>query len=121
MKYIPLTQGKFALVDDEDFISLSKFKGCAAFRNGTWHAVRGVTRSGKSFGIKMHSVIARAPIGMDIDHANINGLDNRRENLRIATRSQNQANRPKRHGKNPYKGVYTACTHFGNSLKSISD
>ena len=47
------------------------------------------------------------PVGLDIDH--INGLrnDNRIENLRVATRCQNQCNRPKfKNNKSGYKGVY---------------
>lgn len=44
----------------------------------------------------------------EIDHKNGNGLDNRRENLRIATRSQNAANRFKRGGSSKFKGVCIA-------------
>lgn len=59
--------------------------------------------------ISMHSFILgnEVPEGHEIDHANLDGLDNRRENLRPATRSQNMANCPKRKGTHSsiYKGV----------------
>jgi hypothetical protein len=52
----------------------------------------------------MHRLFAGAP-GMDVDHINGNGLDNRRCNLRPATRSQNNMNRAKRRGVSKFKGV----------------
>jgi hypothetical protein len=60
--------------------------------------------------VYMHRLIAGAGIGEDVDHANGNGLDNRKNNLRIATESQNLANAGKRHvrgkpGTSKYKGV----------------
>jgi hypothetical protein len=54
----------------------------------------------------MHRQIMGAKEGQEIDHINGNGLDNRRENLRIVTRSQNLANRPAfKSSKSGYKGV----------------
>ena len=64
--------------------------------------------------LKMHRLILSRVLGRPlqknehVDHINQNGLDNRRQNLRIATASQNHANKPKARGdfSSPYKGVY---------------
>lgn len=64
----------------------------------------------------MHRLIAGAGPDKQVDHANGDGLDNRLLNLRLATRSQNQANRGKQRGRgraestSPYKGVYWDTT-----------
>jgi len=99
MKEIPLTQGKVALVDDADYERLSKFKWC--YNDG--YAVCKPRRGQK---IYMHREIMQTPKGMEVDHANSCGLDNRRENMRNCTRSQNQANRGcQSNNKYGYKGV----------------
>lgn len=55
----------------------------------------------------MHRFLMSPPADLQIDHINGNGLDNRRENLRFCTRSQNLSNTGKTmHGRNRYKGVY---------------
>lgn len=101
MKRIPLTQGKFALVDDEDFAELSKVKWC--FSKG--YAVRSV-RLEKRGTILMHREILSAKKGQECDHINMNGLDNRRANLRVCTRAENARNRPKdRDNTTGFKGV----------------
>lgn len=83
MKKIPLTQSKFALVDDADHDWLSQWKWCY---HGGGYALR--SRDGKL----MHRLILDAHKGQQVDHANRNGLDNRRENLRFCDHSQNAAN-----------------------------
>jgi hypothetical protein len=90
-RQIPLTQGKFALVDDEDFERINRFKWCVrSFRGRPHYAARGINRGdGRTETVLMHRVICDAP---EVDHVNGDGLDNRRCNLRPATRSQNQAN-----------------------------
>jgi hypothetical protein len=96
---IPLTQGKFALAD--------KAATDLILSVGTWHAIRGTHTWYAVHGrprIYMHALIAgvKAP-----DHANRDGLDNRRVNLRIATKSQNQANHgPHSDNTSGYKGVH---------------
>lgn len=106
MREIPLTQGMVALVDDEDYESVNEYKWCAWHddaRTRVWYAVSWV--DGRL--TKMHQLILNRPIGRDIDHRNSNGLDNRRANLRLCTRSQNLANMEKRRGNTSsrYKGV----------------
>lgn len=85
---ISLSKNNFALVDKENFSSISKFK---------WHfasgrAARKVTINGESHNQFMHRLIMDAPIEMEVDHINGNSLDNRRSNLRLASRRQNMAN-----------------------------
>ena len=95
MKEIQLTQGKVAIVDDEDYPELLKYKWCAYKGGNTFYAARASPRdpiTHKSSLILMHAVIAGTPKGMETDHINGNGLDNRRENLRVATRRENMQN-----------------------------
>lgn len=109
MKEISLTQGKVAIVDDEDYPKLSQHKWYAAKqRTGNFYAVRQSPRvKGKRHQtqIWMHVVIFGTPKGMETDHINGNGLDNRRENLRVVTIRQNQQNRHQKKS-SKYPGVF---------------
>jgi len=101
MKEITLTRGKIALVDDDDFEWLSKFRW-RAYRNqcGCWYARRGESS------IFMHREILGEPLGVEVDHRDGDGLNNQRYNLRLATHSQNLCNRGKqRNNTSGYKGV----------------
>lgn len=105
MNRIELTKGYIALVSDEDFEEISKHKWCVDSTQG--YAVRARKKHEKPGGvIRMHRQIMNAPAGTDIDHINGNGLDNRRENLRICNRSENLRNSIKRkETSSKYKGV----------------
>jgi hypothetical protein len=92
MKKIPLTQGKFALVDDTYFDELNKYQWHAYQDplSKIWYAKRTTPRTnGKQKTVRMHQQIMGRPL---IDHINHNGLDNRRCNLRPCTVSQNKKN-----------------------------
>ena len=106
MKQIILTQSKFAIVDDEDYKLLNSYKWCAKLCDGKWYALRGTWINNKRGGIYMHRQIMQFPNKKQIDHKNGNGLDNRRENLRIANQTQNNANQSRKN-KNlaGFKGV----------------
>lgn len=93
MKKIPLSQGQYALVDDADYLSLSKFKWFALKYRKHFYAGRSATINGKHFTLFMHRLIINTPPGFHTDHINHNGLDNRRRNLRIATPRENGMNR----------------------------
>lgn len=105
-KKIPLTQGRFAIVDDEDFEYLNQWKWCFD-KTGYARRSEGVSL-GKIKNFSMHREINRTPKGLQTDHKNGEGLDNRRCNLRTATHSQNQQNRKHSHGISEFKGV---CWH----------
>jgi hypothetical protein len=112
---IPLTRGLFAIVDAEDYPEISKYK---------WYAVNGrhsgkiayyaarmlptqrIDGTKKRPSVFMHNEILGRKDGFFPDHINHNGLDNRRCNLRFATKQQNGANRePNRNSRSKYKGV----------------
>lgn len=112
MKQIPLTQGKVALVDDQDYDRLSQYKWSAAYMKNVdgWYAHRGTRmcerRAGMPCVVSMHREVMGFPAGIEVDHVNRNPLDNRRENLRLATHSQNGGNRKRdRDSSSEYKGV----------------
>jgi hypothetical protein len=107
MKRIKLTQGKFALVSDEDYEFLSQWKWCACKDHKTFYAVRGLPGvNGKPTTIKMHRVIAERIGIKNPDHKDQNGLNNQRSNLREATQSQQIANQNlRRNNTSGYKGV----------------
>lgn len=100
-KQIPLTNGEFAVVDDEDYLFYSKW---------SWKKHRGgyaVRTKGKNGIYYMHRSITNAKDGYQVDHINGNKLDNRKCNLRVVTRSQNALNvGVKRNNKSGHKGVY---------------
>ena len=105
MKLIPLTQGKFTMVDDENYDWLIAI--------GKWHytksgyAARHSPRiGGGQHTIWMHRLIAKTPVDMETDHIDGNRLNNQRENLRHCTLSQNQHNRnTQANNTSGYKGV----------------
>ena len=92
MKKIPLTQGKHALVDDEDFELVSAFKWQAWKNKAVWYARRGRRTPNKKT-IFMHRLIMHAKSTEMIDHLNGDGLDNQRGNLRFCTYSEQNLNR----------------------------
>ncbi|MBN2594285.1 MAG: HNH endonuclease [Sedimentisphaerales bacterium] len=90
---IKLTQGKYAIVDPEDFERLNKHKWYAAKDSRTFYATR-KKRIGKKFvSLGMHRQILNPPAHLMVDHINHNGLDNRKANLRLATCAQNTYSR----------------------------
>lgn len=106
MKKIPLTKGAFAVVDDDMFDSLSQHHW---FLSSNGYAMRNCAiGNGKYSAMCMHRQILNLEKGdkKDVDHINMDHLDNRKENLRICTRSENMRNRGKnKNNKSGYKGV----------------
>lgn len=90
MKTIELTRGKTAIVDDDDYDFLLQWRWIAMpSPGGMWYAAR---HEGRKV-IFMHRVLLGLTASDETDHKNRDGLDNRRQNLRRATRTQNQQNR----------------------------
>lgn len=103
MKKIELTQGKEALVDDDYFNILSKWK---------WYYDGGYAKRKKCLPNKilktiwMHREIMKTPQGLCTDHIDGNGLNNQKINLRICTNDQNQRNSKKQvNNTSGFKGV----------------
>lgn len=105
MRSVYLTKGYVALVDDEDFERVSKHKWFYHSK----YAWRMPPKTGKSrHRQSMHRfILGVTDRRVGIDHKNSCTLDNRKANLRLATKSQNGANRgPNKNNKSGYKGVY---------------
>jgi hypothetical protein len=119
-KSIPLTQGKFALVDDEDFDWLNQYKWTAVLNRHVWYAVRFIkTGNSKRKCILMHRLVLDAPDGTPVDHINGNGLCNCRRNLRTCTPRENSYNRNKNNDNvTGYKGVHwiKRVKRFGSTI-----
>lgn len=107
MKKIFLSQGKFSIVDDEDYEIVNKFKWTLNKMGKREYGYRAFKLSGKRIVVPLHRFIVDCPIGLIVDHINGNGLDNRRCNLRICTQSQNHMNQRTQTRKKTsiYKGV----------------
>lgn len=110
MRTISLSQGMVAIVDDEDYSELITHKWFAIKQgSGIWYAARNSPWvKGKHRLIRMHREIIGTPNGMDTDHINGNGLDNRRENLRVVTHRVNTQNRHQNKS-SKYPGVVKDC------------
>ena len=104
VRYIPLTKGKFAIVDAADYEWLSQCKWYAHWsaRANKYYACR------RSLGrtVFMHREIMKTPKGKVVDHQDGNGSDNRRANLRNCTLLQNAQNSGRHRSKVRSRGVY---------------
>lgn len=115
MKQIPLTQGKFALVDDEDFDSLNEYKWCLKKGKRAFYAQRGVynphTKKGESIG--MHRQIMILNNKDCVMHIDYDGLNNQKYNLKICSRAEySRHSRNQETSKSKYKGVSIIAAIF---------
>lgn len=125
MKYISLTKGYIAIVDDEDFDFVNQWKWSTidSSPTGVCYAERGYTdkESGKIKHISMHRLIMdMIDSELTVDHIDGNGLNNQRKNLRPATKQQQAINRPLRSdNKSGHKGVYwfKSCNKWRAQIK----
>ena len=132
MKKIPLTQGQFALVDDEDFEWLDQFKWQASWALGILSYV--VRRSVYVDDTKRRKTtyMSRTILGLDfgdklvVDHKNHNTLDNQRHNLRICNHRENVHNHRKYQrdtASSEYHGVvwHKAANKWKSQIKQDSE
>lgn len=108
MKEISLTQGKMALVDEQDYERVVAMKWFAVNHRGHWYAGHNIKHQGRTSFLYMHRFILNCQPGQEVDHINHDGLDNCRCNLRLCTSSQNLANSRKqtRPTSSRFKGVH---------------
>lgn len=109
--YITLTQGMYAIVDTVDAHEISRLNWIAMRRkHGVYAQCHVGSHEGKRTTLLMHRFILDAPDGCFVDHISGDGLDNRRENLRITDAFGNARNRRiNANNTSGYKGV-----HFSN-------
>lgn len=111
MRTIPLTKGKIAIVDDEDYEWLSTIKWHTS-GSGEGYATRS-RKVGEKKEIYMHRMVCNATEGAEVDHKNRNHFDNRKVNLRVCNGTQNQSNKPKSHrNKLGVKGVFKKLNRY---------
>lgn len=108
--WIPLSNGMFTVIDLVDYEKISgrKWHALHGWRNKTWYAQCNLydadTKAESS--CALHRFLMNAASGEMVDHKDGDGLNNRRDNLRIATRSQNSQNSTKRKNcSSQFKGV----------------
>mgnify|MGYP003504821894 FL=1 len=98
--YVTLTRGHTAVIDAADVHLVCGRNWFSSIRLRADKTVRTVyamgntpRREGGPMRLMLHRVIAGTPDGVEVDHRDGDGLNNRRENLRMATRAQNTRNR----------------------------
>jgi len=106
---IDVGEGLAVIVDCEDYYRYGHLKWSVAGKDGKFYAIRGIRTAPMEIKIRsLHREIMNAKGRKLIDHRNGNSLDDRRTNLRRASRSQNQFNKRKTSKKtsSQYIGVY---------------
>ena len=105
---IPLTKGMHAIIDAQDVERVSQFTWYAAHSSGGVHYAKAHMKDGRNE--YLHRFLLDLP-DVEVDHVDGDPLNNRRSNLRLATSSENKANRRADQGRTLPKGVY--LTHTG--------
>lgn len=118
MKKIELTKNRVALVDDQDFEELNKYKWAYHHRGYAIRMEKAPYKTGKRRFLLMHREILGDPHGMLVDHKNHNGLDNRRSNLRACTDAENMRNRLlQKNNKSGFQGVSKSKSGWVASIR----
>ena len=93
LAYVPLTQGREAIIDVADVPLVEGFNWFASVRKNTVYAQRIDRSSHKRRAVYMHRALMCEPSGLHIDHIDGDGLNNCRHNIRVATSAQNSQNK----------------------------
>jgi hypothetical protein len=105
--YVPLTQGYEAIIDVADVSLVDCYNWRSLLTGATVYAFRSDYSGNKKRSVSVHRTIMGEPDVLHVDHRDGDGLNNRRDNLRLATRSQNMHNRRvNRNSKSGFKGVF---------------
>jgi len=105
---------KIVLIDEEDYDLIKDYKWSVRKHRNTFYSVANIKKDNKRHTtIQMHRLIIGLYDERIIDHKNRNGLDNRKENLRVCTNFENAKNaRKRKDGKtSKYKGVSFRTSH----------
>lgn len=104
MAVVLLANGKGKVrIDDADEERVRRHGWYRFKARSRYYAAANLKVDGRWVRVLMHRFIVGAVTGQLVDHKNDDGFDNRRENLRVATRGQNQHNSGPRRGR--FKGV----------------
>lgn len=116
---VRLSAGYTAIIDASDACMVGNHTWTSIVYPKTVYAKTNIPdTNGKISTVRMHRMILGAPSGMEVDHINGNGLDNRRSNLRLATKAENGRNRGANdNNTSGYKGV---CFHKGMRMWEAS-
>jgi hypothetical protein len=114
-RWIPLTAGKFALVDAADFPRVSSFSWMTHY-SGWSRMVYAARRDRGESLVLLHRFIVSPPDDVEVDHVNLNGLDCRRSNMRLATSGQN--NRRKHAGNRPFQSKFKGVSRPAEAATS---
>ncbi len=122
IRYVALTQEKFAMVDAEDYERVNRYKWCVSGKGNTLYAYR------KDHGrnVYLHQFLMKPRKGKVVDHIDHNGLNDRKGNLRVCNKHQNMLNRRPAVRSSQYKGVrrcrwngkwYATLRHNGATIR----
>jgi hypothetical protein len=108
---VQLHDGRNTLIDDDAYAEISRWKWRAQCRDRAstrrkhYYACCMTFNNGQRAPISVHRILAGATKGVEVDHRNGDGLDNRRDNLRLCTKTENKRNVRSTWGRSKYKGI----------------
>ncbi|MGD0078071.1 MAG: HNH endonuclease [Sedimentisphaerales bacterium] len=110
---IYLGEGEYTIVDQNDYYKYGGIRWSLGGDKKKYYAVAGIKDvNGELIIQRLHRLIANAPKGILVDHHNGKSLDNRSENLRLATRAQNNCNKSKqKNASSKYMGAHFHKLH----------
>ncbi len=109
---LKLTQGQWALLAEQDYYKIKMYRWYAGYHGRTFYAQTQVTIQGRRKTVRMQQLLLPCPSGFTIDHIDGDGLNNLKNNLRLATQMQNCHNRIARlHNVSGYRGVWWSISH----------